>query len=57
MNVCCVCQADGVLEALGHWYCIDHVEDGFMDVADFLAQTRGWDREVVSEQLGEWLDG
>lgn len=56
MPTCIICEADGVLEALGHWYCVDHIEDGFLDVADFVAQVRGWDRNEVGEQLGTWLD-
>jgi hypothetical protein len=56
VNVCVICEADGVLEALGHWYCVDHLEDGFLDVARFLAQVRGWDSIEVTEHLEAWLE-
>ena len=42
VNVCVECQADGVLEACGNWYCIDHVEEGFIEVGRYLARLRGW---------------
>jgi hypothetical protein len=56
MNVCCICGADGVAEVLGSWYCVDHVEDGFMDLALFLARLRGWDEGEVSDAIGAWLE-
>lgn len=55
MNICCVCQADGVLEAAGGWYCIDHLDDGFLAVADYLAVMRGWNRVETQDQLQQWL--
>lgn len=56
MNVCVICQADGVAEVLGAWYCVDHVEDGFLELALFLARLRGWDEGEVSDAIGTWLD-
>lgn len=56
MNVCCICQADGVAEVLGYWYCVDHVEDGFIELGAFLARARGWDEEQVRMGLLEWCE-
>jgi hypothetical protein len=55
INVCVICEADGVMEAAGNWYCINHLEDGFLDVADYLARVRGWDREETADHLRSWL--
>jgi hypothetical protein len=55
MNVCIICEADGVLEAAGNWYCTEHLEDGFLEVADYLAIMRGWDRVETMDQLRQWL--
>ena len=56
MNVCCVCEADGVMEACGQWYCIDHLESGFLTVARFLAAARGWSESDTEEVLTDWLE-
>jgi hypothetical protein len=55
MNICIVCQADGVMQSLGLWYCTDHLEQGFLAVADYLAQVRGWSRDETRDQLQRWL--
>ena len=47
MPICCVCQADGVLEACGAWYCMDHLEDGFIEVAMLIARVRMLDEMDV----------
>ena len=52
MNVCVICNADGVLEALGAWYCMEHLEDGFIEIAMFIARLRGvneWDIEALAQ--------
>jgi 2-methylcitrate dehydratase PrpD len=56
MPVCCICEADGVAEILGGWYCIDHVEEGFIAVALYLAHLRGWDVDDTQHAIVEWLD-
>jgi hypothetical protein len=56
MNVCCVCEADGVAEVLGGWYCIDHLEDGFLTLAQYLARARGWDPDETEAALIDWID-
>ena len=43
MPVCLVCQGDGVLQVTGNWYCVDHLEEAFLAVADSLAIARRWD--------------
>ena len=56
MNICCVCEADGVMEAMGNWYCIQHLESGFLAVANYLARMRGWDESETEDQLVLWLE-
>lgn len=56
MNVCVICEADGVLEAVGAWFCIDHLEAGLVEVAMFVARQRGWEVDGVCAQLWEWLE-
>jgi hypothetical protein len=57
MPVCCVCEADGTAEVLGSWYCIEHIEDGFIELGRFLSRARGWDPDETEGALLEWLDG
>jgi hypothetical protein len=56
MPTCCVCEADGVLEALGNWYCNDHLEQGLIDVAAFISRARHWDTDGTVNQLRDWLE-
>ena len=55
MNICCICQADGVLEALGQWYCVDHADTGLVDVAVFVAGLRGWDADDTELAIANWI--
>jgi len=55
MPICCRCEADGVMEALGGWYCDEHLEDGLLDVAAYLSNARGWPVDDTVDQLTEWL--
>jgi len=41
MNVCYLCGGDGVMQSCGHWYCMDHVTDGFIATAAYIARLRG----------------
>lgn len=36
MNVCIICQADGVLQMQGVWYCRQHAVDGVLTGAELL---------------------
>jgi hypothetical protein len=56
MPVCCVCQGDGVMEAVGNWYCVDHLEDGVVDVVRYVANVRGWNVDETERQITEWLE-
>ena len=56
MPICCICQGDGVMEALGSWYCTIHLEQGFLDVAHYIAIQRGWDPQETESQLSQWLE-
>jgi hypothetical protein len=55
MPVCCVCEGDGVLEALGTWYCTEHVEEAVIDVVIHVANIRGWDPEDSANAVADWL--
>lgn len=56
MPVCTICQGDGVAHVLGHWYCVEHIDDGFLEVGKFLARARGWPEDEVEEELIGWLN-
>jgi hypothetical protein len=56
MPVCIICQGDGIALILNHWYCVHHVDAGFIAVGLFLAHLRGWDHEDTERSLVEWLD-
>ncbi len=56
MPICHVCQGDGVAQVLGLWYCIEHIEDAFLELAKFLARARGWDQAQTEGALLDWLD-
>jgi hypothetical protein len=56
MPVCTICQGDGVAEVLGRWYCVEHIEHGFIDLGRFLAEARGWDVDETEDALLGWLD-
>jgi len=56
MPVCCICEGDGVLEAVGQWYCNDHLEEGILDVVLFVARVRGWHLESTEEVISAWLE-
>lgn len=55
MNVCVICEADGVLEALGHWYCAEHAATGLIDVACFCARLYEWDIEDTEQAITDWV--
>jgi hypothetical protein len=44
-----------MLEAVGSWYCVDHLEEGIIDVVLFVANVRGWDPEKSADAIDEWL--
>lgn len=56
MNVCVICQADGVLEAAGAWYCMDHLNDGFIEVAMLIARLRRLDEWEVESMTRGFAD-
>lgn len=41
MNVCAICQADGILRINNEWFCVDHVDDGFRRVAEIVESVMG----------------
>ncbi len=60
MNVCLICQADGVLTLAGQWYCIDHLDEGFKTAAAVVhsMRTGQHDPETVARKVAEldaWL--
>lgn len=61
MNVCIICQADGVLTAAGHWYCMDHLHEGLKatGAAALTLSTGHHDSEFIQRKLDEldrWLE-
>jgi len=52
VNICCICSADGVLEACGSWYCMEHYGEGFLDVARNVALLARWDQDSREEFIG-----
>ena len=56
MPICCVCQADGVAEVLGGWYCVDHLEVALIDLAKFCAPHWGWDVDETEASIEYWIN-
>ena len=56
MNVCVICQGDGVLLTAGNWYCVNHVGDAFIATAAIIARIQGSDEEEAKAKAEEWLD-
>ena len=40
MNICMICQGDGVLQMAGHWYCMNHLDEGFLTAAGIVYSMR-----------------
>lgn len=55
MNVCCVCGGDGILYTTGVWYCVNHVDDGFIATAAFVARIMGHDEEEAKAKATDWI--
>lgn len=55
MNVCVVCGGDGVLLSAGHWYCVDHVDNAFIDTAMYVARLLGHDDQEAKAKAEDWL--
>ena len=55
MPTCVVCEGDGMLQIGSSWYCVEHLNEGFLAVADFLAVVNGWHREQTQAALTAWL--
>lgn len=55
MNVCVVCGGDGVLLSAGHWYCINHVDNAFIDTAMMVARLLGHDDQEAKANAEDWL--
>lgn len=55
MNVCVLCGGDGVLLSAGHWYCVDHIDDGFIDTAMLIARLHGHGDQEVRAKAEGWL--
>lgn len=56
MNVCIVCQGDGVLIAGGQWYCINHLDEAFVRTAMIVARLKGHDEDRVWKLAEKWYE-
>ena len=56
MNTCHICQGDGVLLIGNRWYCVEHVDDGFIQAARLVARASGDDEEKAATQAAAFLD-
>jgi hypothetical protein len=54
VNVCTICQADGVIICAGRWYCKDHLNDGFIATAVMIARIRQHDEATAAERAAGW---
>ena len=52
----CFCQADGVMEAAGAWWCMNHLEDGLIEVAMLIARLRMLDEVDVETMTRAYID-
>lgn len=55
MPICIVCEADGVLIAAGQWYCINHIQDGFIATARVVSRMLGHDEEEAAMKAADWV--
>jgi hypothetical protein len=55
MNVCILCGGDGVLLTSNHWYCINHVDDGFIATAVMVARLKGGDETEAEAKAIDWI--
>jgi hypothetical protein len=55
VNVCVLCQGDGVLLTVGQWYCLNHVDDGFKATARFVARLSGRDEDEAEDAVEAWV--
>jgi len=55
VNVCQVCGGDGVLLTAGHWYCVEHVDDGFIATAMLVARIQGRDEQEAKMKAQDWV--
>lgn len=51
--ICCVCQGDGVLQIGGNWYCLNHLDDGFIATARVIARMRGHDEADAAARAAD----
>ena len=55
MPICIICQGDGVLRVGTSWYCVDHVDWGFLATARMVARVLGHDEEEAQAKAMEWV--
>ena len=55
MNVCVICQGDGVLLAAGQWYCITHVDHAFVATAVAVTRILGHDADKAEANAWKWM--
>ena len=55
MNVCCICQGDGVLYTANQWYCVDHIDEAFIVTAQFVARVLGHDDQEAKMKAQDWV--
>ena len=55
MIVCAICGGDGVLFTSGAWYCVNHVDDGFIATAAMVATLLGSDVEEAKQKARDWV--
>ena len=56
MPICVVCQGDGVLVAVGAWYCIDHAHVGFIATAKTVAHIYGSDEDTAANRAADLVN-
>jgi len=56
VNVCVICQGDGVLLTAGQWYCVDHVHEGFIATARMVARILGTDESEAEDKAWRWAE-
>jgi hypothetical protein len=55
LNICCICQADGVLIANNAWYCINHVDDAFVATAVAVTRILGHNEDKALTNARKWV--
>lgn len=56
MPICEICQGDGVLMINNSWFCLNHINEGFIFAVRMVADLSGWDADSTEADMREYLE-